>query len=110
MLLGTRRRVAGAVATMGAALALALTMSGRGCSDPDSSPDGAVRAFVAAVQTGNKQAAWDLLGPGTRGQLEQHAITATQKVGGTRRYRAIDMLEVSPPNQHGPGAAADVQV
>lgn len=95
MLLGTRRRVVAAAATVAAAIALALVMSGRGCAPADSTPEGTVRAFVAAAHAGDKRAAWELLGPATRERLESYAESATQKVGGARRYVALDMLEVN---------------
>lgn len=87
------------VATALAAVGLALAASGRGCSAADASPDGAVRAFVAASRAGDKRAVWDLLGPATRGRLETAAVAATEKVGGARRFTALDMLELWVPEQ-----------
>ena len=94
MQLTSRRRVIAAVATATVAIALAAVATGRGCTPVDSTPDGAVRAFASAARGGDRKAAWALLGPATRARLEEAAVGATQKVGGTRRYAALDMLEV----------------
>ena len=94
MQLTSRRRVIAAVVTAAVAIALALVASGRGCSAVDASPDGAVRAFVSAARGGDRKAAWALLGPATRARLEAAAEGATEKVGGTRRFVALDMLEL----------------
>jgi hypothetical protein len=83
-----------AVATATVAIALAAVATGRGCAPVDATPDGAVRAFVSAARGGDRKAAWALLGPATRARLEAAAEGATQKVGGTRRYSALDMLEL----------------
>jgi hypothetical protein len=92
--LTSRRRVIAAVATATVAIALAAVATGRGCTPVDSTPDGAVRAFASAARGGDRKAAWALLGPATRARLEGAAEGATQKVGGTRRYAALDMLEL----------------
>ncbi len=96
MVIGRRKGLI-AAATVAAAVLLAVAISGRGCSDSDSSPEGAVRAFVAAARAEDKHALWDTLGPRTRGQAEAAARAATEKVGGARRYAALDMLDVSLP-------------
>ena len=94
MQLTSRRRVIAAVATATVAIALAAVATGRGCTPVDASPDGAVRAFASAARGGDRKAAWALLGPTTRARLEDAAQGATQRVGGTRRYAALDMLEL----------------
>lgn len=96
MVLGTRRRLLAALATVGAAITLALVVSGRGCIDADASPEGAARAFVAAARAGDRHALWDLLGPRTRERLTDLAASATAKAGGTRRFAALDMLDATP--------------
>ena len=52
-----------AVATALTAVALAAALAGRGClaGAEDRTPDGAVRAFAAAAQTGNRDAMFALL-------------------------------------------------
>jgi hypothetical protein len=94
VVLGTRRRLLAALVTAAAAFALAVTATGRGCSG-SGSPEGAAREFVGAARSGDRQAVWALLGPATRRRLEDAALAATEKVGGTRRYDALDMLDVA---------------
>ncbi len=95
MQLTSRRRVIAAVVTATVAISLAAVASGRGCTPVDSTPDGAVRAFVSAARGGDRKASWALLGPASRARLEAAAEGATQKVGGTRRYAALDMFDLS---------------
>lgn len=83
-----------AVATAAVALALALVATGRGCAPVDATPEGAARAFVSASRSGDRQAVWALLGPESRRALDDAAKGATDNVGGTRRFGALDMLEV----------------
>jgi hypothetical protein len=92
--LTSRRRVVAAIATATVAIALAAVASGRGCSAVDGSPEGAARAFVSAARGGDRRAAWALLGPATQQRLERAAVGASEKVGGTRRFAALDMLEL----------------
>lgn len=99
MVLGTKRRLIAAAATVGAAVALALAMSGRGCAVGDETPAGAARAFVAAARAGDKRAAWELLGPSTRARVLAAAQAATEKVGGARRYGPLDVLDVTAPER-----------
>ena len=117
MVLGTRRRLLAALVTAAAAFALAVTASGRGCSG-SGSPEGAAREFVTASRSGDRHAVWSLLGPKTKKRLEDAALAATEKVGGTRRYAALDMLDVGetdgPPvdvvlrEEHGAVAVVDL--
>jgi hypothetical protein len=116
----SRRGVMAALATATVAVVLAVTVSGRGCRPGDASPEGAVRAFVAAARVGDKRGAWDLLGPATRQRLEQAARGATERAGGVRRYQPLDMLgltaseggyaqvNVSVRERHGDRAVVDV--
>ena len=99
MVLGTKRRLIAAAATVGAAVALALAVSGRGCAVGDGTAVGAARAFVAAARAGDRRAAWELLGPRTRARVEAVAQAATEKVGGTRRYGPLDVLDLSTPER-----------
>jgi HEAT repeat protein len=92
--LTSRRRVVAAVVTATVAIALAAVATGRGCAPVDATPDGAVRAFVSAARSGDRKAAWALLGPATRARFEAAAEGATEKVGGVRRFAALDMLDL----------------
>jgi hypothetical protein len=97
LVLGTKRRLIAAAATVGAAVALALAVSGRGCAVGDGTPAGAARAFAAATRAGDRRASWELLGPRTRARIEAEAQAATEKVGGGRRYGPLDVLGVWAP-------------
>src|SRR5262249_50465159 len=99
LVLGTKRRLIAAAATVGAAVALALAVSGRGGAVGDGTPAGAARAFVAAARAGDRRAAWELLGPRTRARVEAAAQAATEKVGGARRYGPLDVLDVAAPER-----------
>jgi hypothetical protein len=94
MQLTSRRRVLAAACTATLAIVLAAVASGRGCTSVDGSPDAAARAFVSAARAGDRRAAYALLGPATRQALERAAADATEKVGGSRRFEAADLLEV----------------
>jgi len=92
----TVRRVAVAVVSVAAAVALAWGAVGRGCAGRDAAtPEGAARAFIAASRAADKEAIWALLGPATRARLGEAAVAATERVGGARRYQPLDVLDVA---------------
>jgi hypothetical protein len=91
---GSRRRALAAAATALAAVALAAAVAGRGCGPQDDTPDGAVRAFAAAAQAGDKRAVYDLLGPQTRRTLAERAARASEL--GERRYEPEEMIGLGP--------------
>jgi hypothetical protein len=92
LVLGTKRRLMAAVATVTVAAMLAVASSGRGCAVGDGTPAGAARA-------GDKRATWELLGPRTRARVVATAQAATEKVGGARRYGPLDVLDVTAREQ-----------
>lgn len=92
MLEGVRRRGLAAAVTALAAVALAAAVAGRGCGSEDDTPEGAVRAFAAAARAGDRQTMYELFGPATRRWLAAAAERASQLVGGSRRYQAIDLI------------------
>jgi len=75
------------------AMALAAAVAGRGCNHETDGPTDAVRAFLHASATGNKDAAIKLLGPKTQAQLREAAERATTLVGGEGRYEPRDMIQ-----------------
>jgi len=91
---GIASRVAPFVATFVAIGALAWAVGLRGCGEPDGTPEGAVRAFVAAARAEDKAALWELLGPDSRRVVTAAAAAATDKVGGARRVAPLDVLDV----------------
>ncbi|MFH0900657.1 MAG: hypothetical protein V2A73_08520 [Pseudomonadota bacterium] len=99
-LTGKRRRLL-AAALGSVVLTLALVLGKLGCEPLDSSPDGAVRALIAAARAGDTTTVFELLGPRTRDWLAAAAERATNTVGGSRRYRAADMLELKASSESG---------
>jgi hypothetical protein len=92
------RHAASAIVTAIAVAALAWALGvPASCGDPDASPEGAVRAFVAAARAEDKAAVWELLGPATRRAVTEAAAAATDKVGGAGRFGPLDLLDVAAP-------------
>lgn len=94
---GLNRRTASAIATAVAVVALAWTVGLRGCGDADATPEGAVRAFVAAARAEDKAALWELLGPESRKAVTAAAAAATDRIGGAQRLAPLDVLDVAAP-------------
>lgn len=92
--LGSRRNAITAAASAVAAVALAVAVAGRNCRVDDSSPQAAVREFAAAANTGDREALYELFGPETRRRLAEAAKRATDLVGGSLRYSALDMISI----------------
>ncbi len=71
---------------------------GLGCNAGTRSPEGAVRAFAEASSDGDREGAWRLLGPATRGKLESDARRAAE-LSGRRPLKPAEMLAVGwfPP-------------
>lgn len=93
-----RRMVAGRALGRGiVAAGIVLILFLRDCGPGSGSPEGAARQFITATRAGDKRGAWELLGPRTRGWLQAAAEGATNRVGGTRRFAPMDMLDVSGP-------------
>ena len=89
------------------AMALAAAVAGRGCNKDSDGPTEAVRAFLKASNTGDRDAMLAMLGPKTREQLQSAALRATTLVGGEGRYAARDMLT---PHNNGPEAVSVVNM
>jgi hypothetical protein len=84
-----------------AAVALAVTVVGsRSCAVTDPGPEGAVRNMLAAASAGDRVAVYALLGPQTRARLDERARRATDVVGSSVRYSALDLISI--------GASRDV--
>ena len=94
MVKGVNARSAQAIATVVAVGALAWAVGIRGCGDADATPEGAVRAFVAAARAEDKAALWELLGPESRKAVTAAATAATEKIGGAERMAPLDLIDV----------------
>lgn len=91
---GSRRNAITGAASALAAVALALAVAGRSCDVDNSSPQAAVRDFSAAANAGDRDAVYRMLGPETQRRLDIAAQRATDLVGGSRRYHALDMISI----------------
>ena len=104
MVKAVSRRTASAIATAVAVVALAWAVGLRGCGDADATPEGAVRAFVAAARAEDKAALWELLGPESRKAVTASAAAATDRIGGSQRLAPLDVLDVAAPaRSYAPG-------
>lgn len=90
----TRRSTLAAVASVLAAMALAAAVAGRSCRVTDPGPDGAVRDMMQAAKTGDRRLVFELLTPRTRARLEERARHATDLVGASVRYTALDLISI----------------
>lgn len=91
-----RSRTLTAVVGAAAALAIAIAVYGRGCESDDNSAEAVAKQFLAASMAGNSELMHELMSKRTRDELGKAARRATELVGGSRRYRATDMIDVSP--------------
>jgi hypothetical protein len=94
------KRAVAAFVTVAAALALAWAAGPRGCGADDRSPEGAVRAFIAAARAGDEEALWELLSPATRARVSEAAVAAGDRAGESHRYRPLDVLDVGSGEGH----------
>ncbi len=89
------------------AMALAAAVAGRGCNKDSDGPTEAVRDFIEASRSGNRDAALKMLGPKTRARLEEAARRATKLVGGEGRYEARDVIQL---HSNGPDVVSIVNM
>ena len=92
--LTSRRRALAAVASATLAMALAAAVAGRSCKLSEPGADVAVHGLLAAAQAGDRKAVFDLLTPETQALLTARAQHATDLVGSSTRYTALDMISI----------------
>jgi hypothetical protein len=92
--LGSRRSTVAAVASALAAMAIAAAVAGRSCRVTEPGPEAAVRDFVQAAKTGDRDTVFALLSPATHARLEVEAKRATDYVGAAVRYSAKDLVSI----------------
>lgn len=103
--LTSKRRALAAAASALAAMALAAAVVGRGCAVTSPGPDATVRSLMTAARAGDRKAVWTLLSKATQDRLEKQAHEATELVGSSTRYVALDMIsigssdDVAPPTE-----------
>jgi hypothetical protein len=88
------RRTLAAAASLIAAVALALAMAGRGCRMGSDGPDAAVQGLIQAARAGDRQAVFDRLSRATQQALEERARAATDLVGSSVRYTALELVSI----------------
>ncbi len=87
-----KRRALALSAPLALAVAVAAAVSGRGCQQSEAGPEEAVRDFLEAAASIDRQRMFERLGPRTRTQLETSAREATDR--SSRRYGASEMIGV----------------
>ena len=103
--LTSRRGALAAAASALAAIALAAAVLGRGCGVAEPGPDAAVKSLVQAARAGDRKAVWRMLSPDTQRALDERVRTATDLVGSSTRYTALDLIsigsseDVPPPTE-----------
>lgn len=95
---GTKRRIITLAASALAAVAFAAAVGGRACTPDDDTPEGAVRALLAAARAGDAETVHELLGPATRERLAEAARRSTELAGGTKRFTPMDLIALGKPS------------
>jgi hypothetical protein len=92
--LTSRRTTIAAVTSAVAAAALAAAVAGRSCTVSTPGPDAVVHDLLAAAKAQDRHAVFELLSPNTRKHIEERAKHATDLVGSSTRFTAIDLLSI----------------
>lgn len=94
--LTSRRITLAAVTSVAVAVALAVAVGGRSCSVDDDGPDSTVREMLTAAKAGDRKVVLELLSPSTRTALDERAQRATDLVGSSQRYTALELISIGP--------------
>lgn len=100
--LSTHRRSLAAGASAITAIVLAVAVAGRSCQVEGTGPEQVVRQMLAAAKAGNRAAVHALLAPETQDRLAQAARRATDLVGTSSRYSALDMISIGSSSAPAP--------
>lgn len=92
--LTSRRYAVAAAASALAAFALAAAVLGRGCGVTEPGPDAAVKSLLQAARAGDRKAVWRMLSPDTQAALDERAHKATDLVGSSTRFTALDLISI----------------
>jgi hypothetical protein len=118
--LTTKRSTVAAVASILAAMALAVAVAGRSCRVSQPGPEVTVREMLQAARTGDSELVWELLSPETRDRLTAQAKRSIDFVGATVRYNPKDLISIGgsegvpPPtditvvDEHGDRAVVEI--
>ncbi len=102
MALASRRTTIAAVTSAVAAAALAVGVAGKSCAVSAPGPEAAVHDLMAAAKAQDRAAVLALLTPGTRERLEARARRATDLVGSSMRFAAIDLISIGAEESSAP--------
>ncbi|MBP6837636.1 MAG: hypothetical protein KBG28_31835 [Kofleriaceae bacterium] len=100
--LTSRRRALAAGASAITAVVLAAAVAGRSCQVAGAGPEDVVREMLAAARAGDRASVHELLSPQTRERLTQAAQRATDLVGASIRYTALDMISIGSTDAPAP--------
>jgi hypothetical protein len=75
-------------------VAIAAAVAGRSCRVTEPGPDTAVRAFIQAAKTNDREIVYAMLSPATHARLEIEAKRATDYVGAAVRYSPKDLISI----------------
>lgn len=74
------------------ALALAAALATTACPSRERTPEGAVKAFLQAVEVGRLNKVYEMLDPGSQKRLQDLAKMAEDQTGGRRKTKPEEML------------------
>lgn len=100
--LTSRRTTIAAVTSAVAAAALAVGVAGRSCAVSSPGPEAVVHDLLSAAKAQDKRAVFDLLSPSTQQRIEERARRATDLVGSSTRFKAIDLLSIGSSEEPPP--------
>ncbi len=100
--LTSRRTTIAAVTSAVAAAALAVGVAGRSCAVSSPGPETVVHDLLSAAKAQDKRAVFDLLSPTTQQRIEERARRATDLVGSSTRFKAIDLLSIGSSEEPPP--------
>jgi hypothetical protein len=73
-------------------LAAAVALTTSACPSRERNPEGAVKAFLQAVEIGRLKKVYEMLDPGSQKRLKDLAQQAEDQTGGRRKARPEEML------------------
>lgn len=107
--LTSRRTTIAAVTSAVAAAALAVGVAGRSCAVSTPGPEAVVHDLLAAAKAQDRHAVFELLSPATRQRIEERARHATELVGSSTRFQAIDLLSIGSSEEAPPTDITEVE-
>lgn len=107
--LSSRRTTIAAVTSAVAAAALAVGVAGRSCAVSTPGPEEVVHDLLAAAKAQDRHAVFALLSPATQQRIEGRARRATDLVGSSTRFSAIDLLSIGSTEEPPPTDITEVE-